>query len=1585
MKKVRHFSKKSMAVLLSCIMLATGFLLPVTSPVTAFADEVPKGYTAISSADDLELIRTKPSGKYYFTSDIDLSETQQGGSMDKGGGWVPIPKFTGTINGNGHIIKEMNVYGDVKNAGFIAQNYGKITDLHFEDVNIDVCTDFKDNVYCGAVCGYNGDEISLCSVTGRVRAAVFTEPDDSHELWMGGLAGKSSNINTSYSSADVKYCIYRRSGELDGTVDLRVGVVGGQSTFTDCYNAGGNVERVSYQTIPYIDGSDFVEANYPTTSYLGGIGGQGAFTHCANFHDGRITGRQEDPITDCYCTESMSAWGYSGQGHVISAPFTRSQGYKGFDLENVWEIIGTSTLQLRNNPEFYPEKLTFSAEPLRVNFTPVEEFACDGTLLLEYSNGEKEEVPLQEEMVSGYDLSKEGEQNLTVTYKGLTIGYTITVSSVEAASIILDSYNIEMNRGDTAQLTATITPPDATFRDITWTTSDDKVAVADKNGLITGVGAGEAEITATTANGLSATCKVKVYIPATKIWFEESIYYLNDGEVMKLVPKYEPADATPKLNWSSTNTVISVDQEGNVTGKITKDRLGGIIFPRTKITVTTEKTGSAASVSAECSVHMVGNVKELSLSNDTLTVPVGQLFDISCRAVPENITDNLDWEYTGNLLTEVARGGEGNNIWLRLIAERPGTCTITAKASNGMEKSCLLTVQAEDISNVNMSPEYTRVLYDGQAKTPKIYADYNGHIMTEGVDFSVSYRNNTNVGVAEAIVTGTGDKFTGQRIIKFLIYDISGCSMMLDPDFFIYDGTAKRPNITVIDDRNTLSEGVHYTVTYENNVNPGTARAVVSGINGYTGTKTLNFTISREDRVDLSNCDVTLDPTQFTYDGGEKRPTITAFNGHNKLIRDQDFLVTYYDNINVGTARAVLTGIGSYTGTRELAFTINPPAKRDISGFTATLSQSSYDYDGSAKTPTVTLKNDALVLTQGVDYTVDYSNNIEPGTATVTVNGLGSYTGSRTLNFTIKKKEEVKPPSTDSDSDTDSDIPQGRERFIWGVDNYNFINHYVTGHFTNDIYRNQINSFYLNALKENLTPSEYEVIFNGVDKTPAWLDDHFNGSCYGMSSTTLLAREGYFPFSTYQPGAGTLHDLDYPAKNSLTYPDEKYNLSSLITYYQMLQVKDATQQKYRTYPKRSHGENIKEIISLLDTNNTVVIGFKKAGWGGHAILGIGYEYGDYTKHDISYQGRIKICDPNKATNDDENYYIYFNTTTYDWEIPAYDNMGSKYGAVFNYSSGDIDLINQGGYLSGTNSSTVTNYIARINAYAISDERSVTKVQESNGHYAMMNNAPGDIEEEYEYILGSESEGVLGYNLYDSNASYKVTQNKTDPMELSITYDNCFMSGSSEAGRSVTFDKSGCVEVRGEKSDYSMSITSNDECPTDWFTVKVKGDNSEYVSLSKGTDGWIISGDNLENVNVFANNKYNEAETVFTTMYDSALIYEIDQNTIGVAIDADGNGTYETTIVPEPEQRPSDTDTGTDTDPDKPTVKKGDVNKDGKVTAKDSMLIQRYAIHLAKLDDDQLIAADINGDNRVTNKDALSILRHTIGYKIEGIA
>ncbi len=97
--------------------------------------------------------------------------------------------------------------------------------------------------------------------------------------------------------------------------------------------------------------------------------------------------------------------------------------------------------------------------------------------------------------------------------------------------------------------------------------------------------------------------------------------------------------------------------------------------------------------------------------------------------------------------------------------------------------------------------------------------------------------------------------------------------------------------------------------------------------------------------------------------------------------------------------------------------------------------------------------------------------------------------------------------------------------------------------------------------------------------------------------------------------------------------------------------------------------------------------------------------------------------------------------------------------------------------------------------------------------------------------------------------------------------------------------------------------------------------------------------------------------------------------------ADYYGTYsftDTDIVNTP-------DTPDTPDPEKPTTKTGDVDGDGKISAKDSMNIQRYVISLKKLDDNQLKAADVNGDGRVTNKDALSILRYTIGYKVEGLS
>ena len=73
---------------------------------------------------------------------------------------------------------------------------------------------------------------------------------------------------------------------------------------------------------------------------------------------------------------------------------------------------------------------------------------------------------------------------------------------------------------------------------------------------------------------------------------------------------------------------------------------------------------------------------------------------------------------------------------------------------------------------------------------------------------------------------------------------------------------------------------------------------------------------------------------------------------------------------------------------------------------------------------------------------------------------------------------------------------------------------------------------------------------------------------------------------------------------------------------------------------------------------------------------------------------------------------------------------------------------------------------------------------------------------------------------------------------------------------------------------------------------------------------------------------------------------------------------------------TNTDIETDTD-DKPKRMYGDVDGDGKISAKDSMLVQRYAVKLKQLEGIDLIAAEVNADGKVTAKDALEILRYTI--------
>ena len=76
---------------------------------------------------------------------------------------------------------------------------------------------------------------------------------------------------------------------------------------------------------------------------------------------------------------------------------------------------------------------------------------------------------------------------------------------------------------------------------------------------------------------------------------------------------------------------------------------------------------------------------------------------------------------------------------------------------------------------------------------------------------------------------------------------------------------------------------------------------------------------------------------------------------------------------------------------------------RDVSALDIKLSQTSYTYDGKAKTPTLTIKNGSMTLKSGTDYTAVYKNNTNEGTASVTVTGKGKYSGTATKSFKISR------------------------------------------------------------------------------------------------------------------------------------------------------------------------------------------------------------------------------------------------------------------------------------------------------------------------------------------------------------------------------------------------------------------------------------------------------------------------------------------------------------------------------------------------------------------------------------------------------
>ncbi len=230
--------------------------------------------------------------------------------------------------------------------------------------------------------------------------------------------------------------------------------------------------------------------------------------------------------------------------------------------------------------------------------------------------------------------------------------------------------------------------------------------------------------------------------------------------------------------------------------------------------------------------------------------------------------------------------------------------------------------EKESMSNCSVNLEKSSFVYSGLDIGPKVIVKNGLVSLIQGVDYSLTYTNNKDVGTATVKITGINN-YTGTIIKSFTITakPITSCIASLSSYSITYTGAALTPTVTVKDGTKTLVKNTDYTISYSNNTKVGSAKVTITGRGNYSGAISKDFQISAKS---ISGLKVTLSKTTYTYTGSRFTPVVTVRNGSKKLVKNTDYTVTYTNNLSVGTATVTIKGKGNYSGSLKKVFQIKP-------------------------------------------------------------------------------------------------------------------------------------------------------------------------------------------------------------------------------------------------------------------------------------------------------------------------------------------------------------------------------------------------------------------------------------------------------------------------------------------------------------------------------------------------------------------------------------------------------------------------------------------------------------------------------------
>lgn len=511
---------------------------------------------------------------------------------------------------------------------------------------------------------------------------------------------------------------------------------------------------------------------------------------------------------------------------------------------------------------------------------------------------------------------------------------------------------------------------------------------------------------------------LNVYVPAESVKIVASnrtsdVVNLECGSTMTMYGQITPTDCLEKITWTTDNDNISLTR--NVTENGSKDTIT-VSADKVGTTVVTATTDSGKKTTL--TINVIKSAKSISFIRNgekvsSVSVVKGGQTEVSLEVLDPDTTDTeFTWSKSNvGDYVEIVPSEDGKKAIIKGVMQGQQTIQVTAKSSR---KSASLTVNvlipADSISlnntEFNIYKGDAGIKLEASLSPSSNYSDIvkwttDKEDIVQIIKDSRDTKVITVKGINAGTVVITGTTLSGKSAsatVNVTTKNLANQGAVVnDITAQNYNGKECAPNVVVKIDNKTLVKNKDYTVEYVNNVNAGTAKAIIHGIGVYDGDIEKEFTINPKAIPAAKSI------SGIEYTGKAQEPEVVIVDYGKNLVEGVDYTVSYENNVKAGSATITIKGIGNYTSERKTAFRIS---KKDISSSEDIVigAIKNYTYTGARIEPAVTVKDGAVVLKKDVDYRVSYMNNTNAGVAKVTITGLGNYQGTKVTEFKINPK-----------------------------------------------------------------------------------------------------------------------------------------------------------------------------------------------------------------------------------------------------------------------------------------------------------------------------------------------------------------------------------------------------------------------------------------------------------------------------------------------------------------------------------------------------------------------------------------------------